>query len=57
LLIAALLLVLLAPPDTARAGSAAVHGTVRAEGSLEPVARATVRLPQLGRGVLADERG
>jgi hypothetical protein len=49
--------------DTVPAGprapvaNATVHGTVRAEGSLEPISRATVQLPQLGRGVLADERG
>jgi outer membrane receptor protein involved in Fe transport len=36
---------------------AAVHGTVRAEGSLVPIARAVVEIPQLGRGVLTDERG
>jgi hypothetical protein len=46
-----------AAPDTAARGASTVHGTVRAEGSLEPVSRATVELPQLRRGVLADERG
>ncbi|MEX2584394.1 MAG: TonB-dependent receptor [Gemmatimonadota bacterium] len=36
---------------------ATVHGTVRAEGSLVPIAYATVEIPELGRGVLTDERG
>lgn len=36
---------------------APVYGTVRAEGSLEPIPYATVQLPRLERGVLADARG
>ncbi|HEX6940838.1 MAG TPA: TonB-dependent receptor [Longimicrobiales bacterium] len=34
-----------------------VHGTVRAESTREPIARAVVEVPALGRRVLADERG
>ncbi len=39
------------------AATATVQGTVRAEGSREPIAHATVQIPELGRGVLADARG
>ncbi|HEX7118140.1 MAG TPA: TonB-dependent receptor [Longimicrobiales bacterium] len=34
-----------------------VHGTVRADSTLEPIAHATVELPALGRRIAADERG
>lgn len=37
--------------------AATVQGTVRAEGSREPIAHATVQIPALGRGVLTDARG
>jgi hypothetical protein len=50
-MILATLLLLLLP------SAATVHGTVRVEGSQEPIARATVQIPALRRGVLADERG
>lgn len=37
--------------------TAAIHGTIRADSSLEPIPHATVRLPQLGRTAVADEHG
>lgn len=37
--------------------AAGIHGTVRAEGTGAPIARATVQLPQLGRNTVSDERG
>lgn len=46
------LLFAIAPPE-----AAAIRGMVRAQGSLEPIAGATVRIPDLRRIALTDERG
>jgi hypothetical protein len=37
--------------------AASIHGTVRAEGSGAPIARATVQIPELQRSVTTDEQG
>ncbi|HEV2130911.1 MAG TPA: TonB-dependent receptor, partial [Longimicrobiaceae bacterium] len=50
-----LLALLWGSPVAAQRGT--IYGTVRAEGSREPVPHAAVQIPQLGRGVLANDRG
>lgn len=52
----ALVLLMLSGPAVARY-MGTLHGTVRAEGTQEPIAYATLELPGLGRRVEADARG
>ena len=56
-LVAFALAALLAAPAPVTAQTATLRGTVRAEGSLEPVPYASVQITQLQKGVLANDRG